>query len=132
MQNGRVLLARRGVEPFKGYWDVPGGFLEAGEHPEDGAIRELREETGLNIRLNGLLGMYMDRYGAEGAWTINIYYLAEVIDGTLCVMDDVAALEWFAPEDLPTEFAFGHQQQVMTDLRHTLEKEGRAKCHFKK
>lgn len=67
VREGKVLLARRGVEPYKGCWDVPGGFLESGEHPEQGAIRELREETGLNIRLNGLLGMYMDRYGADGA-----------------------------------------------------------------
>lgn len=117
VQNGKVLLARRGVEPYKGYWDIPGGFLEPGEHPEAGAIRELAEETGLEIRLNGLLGMYMDRYGVDGAWIINIYYLAEVVGGTLSVMDDVAALEWFAPQDIPTEFAFEHQTQVMQDFK---------------
>lgn len=121
VQDGRVLLARRGVEPFKGYWDIPGGFLEAGEHPEVGAIRELAEETGLRIRLNGLLGMYMDRYGSDGAWIINIYYVAEVLGGTLAVMDDVAALEWFALQDLPGEFAFEHQNQVIEDFKQWLE-----------
>lgn len=120
IQDGKVLLARRGVEPFKGYWDVPGGFLEAGEHPEDGAIRELAEETGLQIHLNGLLGMYMDRYGTDGEWIINIYYVAEVLGGKLTVMDDVAALEWFTPDALPTEFAFAHQVQVINDLKRFL------------
>ena len=121
MQNGRVLLARRAVEPRKGFWDVPGGFLEAGEHPEDGARRELLEETGLTIRLTGLLGIYMDSYGAGGAPMIIMYYLAETTGGVLRAMDDVAALEWRALDDLPNEFAFEHQLQVMKDLKKSSE-----------
>lgn len=119
-QNGRVLLAKRGVEPFKGYWDVPGGFLEAGEHPEDGARRELLEETGLEIRITDLLGMYMDTYGEGNYYTLNMYYLAEIVRGELRVMDDVAALEWFALDVLPNEFAFQHQYQMMEDLKERL------------
>lgn len=117
VHGGRVLLARRGVEPFKGSWDVPGGFLEAGEHPETGATRELLEETGLEIRVGGLLGIYMDRYGEDGDRTMNFYYVAEVVRGTLKVMDDVAELEWIGMEELPTEWAFEHQAQVMRDLK---------------
>ena len=115
-QNGRVLLAKRGVEPFKGYWDVPGGFLEAGEDPQDGARRELLEETGLEIRITDLLGMYMDTYGEGNYYTLNIYYMAEIVRGELSVMDDVAALEWFSAEELPREFAFQHQVPMMNDL----------------
>lgn len=124
IQDGKVLLAQRGVEPFKGYWDIPGGFLEAGEHPEAGAIRELLEETGLHIRLNGLLGIYMDRYGSGGEWTLTFYYLAEIVSGSLHVMDDVSALEWFMPEELPQELAFKHQAQVMKDLKEWGERNG--------
>ena len=47
LRDGKVLLAQRAVEPFHGAWDIPGGFLENGEHPQDGVVRELREETGL-------------------------------------------------------------------------------------
>ena len=122
MQDRKVLLAQRGVEPYKGFWDIPGGFLEAGEHPEDGAKRELLEETGLEIRLNGLLGVYMDTYGVDGAHTLILYYLAEIVSGTLRVMDDVSALEWFALDNLPKEFAFEHEEQVMEDLKQCLFK----------
>jgi hypothetical protein len=60
-RDGRVLLARRAVEPFKGHWDIPGGFLHENEHPEDGVRREILEETGLRVQLAGLLGIYMNR-----------------------------------------------------------------------
>lgn len=116
IQDGRVLLAQRGVEPFKGYWDIPGGFLEAGEHPEAGAVRELLEETGLEVRLTYLLGTYMDTYGDGNFYTLNIYYVAEIVSGGPKATDDVAALEWFGMDELPKDFAFVHEHQVMADL----------------
>ena len=50
---GRVLLARRAIEPYRGMWDTPGGYLEEGEHPLDGLRRELLEETGLTVEPRG-------------------------------------------------------------------------------
>ncbi len=115
VREGKVLLAQRRSEPFKGYWYVPGGFLEAGEHPEQGAIREIKEETGLVIRPIHLVGMYIDTYGDDGDYTLNIYYLAEIIGGELRPASDVTTLAWFAPEDLPTDLAFGHEHQALHD-----------------
>lgn len=107
VRDGQVLLVRRGVEPFKGWWDIPGGFLEAGEHPEDGTRREVLEETGLHIRLAGLLGIFMDVYGDEGSeHTLNIFYLAEPDGGTLRAASDAVELGWFGPHHLPDQVAF--------------------------
>jgi len=120
MRDGRVLLARRAVEPFKNCWDIPGGFLHEDEHPEDGVRREVLEETGLRVRLTGLLGIYMDRYGGDDAdeWTLNIYYLAEPLDDAEPrAADDASELAWFAPDELPAEMAFKHEHQVLADWR---------------
>jgi len=116
-RDGRLLLVRRGIEPFRGYWDIPGGFLEEGEHPEAGAVREMREETGLEVRLTGVFGIYMDRYvyQEEQGVTLNIYFLAEVVGGKEQAGDDAAQLGWFGPEELPTRVAFDHARLVLED-----------------
>src|SRR5215216_1822060 len=62
---GRVLLARRAIEPCLGMWDAVGGFLDEGEHPRDGLRREVREETGLAFEPTRLLGIWMGRYGVD-------------------------------------------------------------------
>lgn len=118
---GRLLLARRAIEPFKGCWDLPGGYLEEGEHPENGARREVLEETGLAIRITGFGGIYMDTYGHGGVHTLNIFYEAEVdgeIPETLAPQDDVAELAWFAPDALPLDrFSFENGKHAIGDWR---------------
>jgi 8-oxo-dGTP diphosphatase len=100
---GRLLLARRAVEPFVGFWDLPGGFIEEGEHPLDALRRELLEETGLEIEPGAFHSVWMDTYGpAAGAESIlNLYWEARIVSGTMRPADDVSELRWFAPDDLP-------------------------------
>ncbi len=117
IKNGQVLLARRAFQPYRNYWDIPGGFLEPGEHPEDGARREVNEETGLEIRLTGLHRICMDQYGADGEPTLNIFYLAEPIAGNENPASDVSELGWFSPEALPEPVAFAHASHVLADWR---------------
>lgn len=127
-RDGRVLLVRRAIEPFKDSWDIPGGFLQPGEHPSDGAAREVLEETGLIVRPRELLGIWIDTYGPEedgsdgGAdvrptYTLNCYYVAELIGGTLRAADDAAELAWFGPDALPRRIAFRHAPAVLTAWR---------------
>jgi 8-oxo-dGTP diphosphatase len=128
VRDGRVLLVRRAIEPGKGKWDIPGGFLEADEHPEAGALRELREETGLAIAITGLLGIYLDGYFYDapggGETTLNLCYLATAT-GEPQAGDDAAAVGWFAPDELPGAEAieFRHQLQVFEDWRRMLGEE---------
>lgn len=124
VKDNRVLLVLRAVEPFKGCWDIPGGFLEPGEHPIDGMMREVREETGLDVRVIDLLGVYMDRYNIDGEefFTLNHYYIVEPIGGTLRAADDVNAYCWFQFDQLPAEnqIAFEHAKRVLRDLTDVL------------
>lgn len=115
-RDGLLLLVRRERAPFKGHWDIPGGFLEAEETPTQGAIREAREETGLRIAVDDLLGVYHDRSG--GDHTLNLYYRARVSGGREQAGDDADALRWFAPSKIPTRIAFpGHTRAVLRDWR---------------
>ncbi len=105
MKDQRLLLVRRGIEPFKDCWDIPGGFLEPGEAPAAGASREVVEETGLEVRLNGLVGWYPDVY-PEGVTTLTVFYEAEVVGGTLAAGDDAIDTHWFARDEIPADIAF--------------------------
>jgi ADP-ribose pyrophosphatase YjhB (NUDIX family) len=119
--DGRVLLARRAAEPFKGRWDIPGGFLEEGEHPLDGLRRELREETGLEVEPREFLGVWMDRYGGESTAeaTLNLYWTARVQSGEALAADDVDDLRWFQADELPApnELAFENVPLVLAAWR---------------
>jgi ADP-ribose pyrophosphatase YjhB (NUDIX family) len=109
-REGRLLLTRRAIEPYKGLWDAPGGFIEEGEHPHAALRRELFEETGLVVEPGDLVGIWMDTYGdeADAQSTLNLYIEARVVSGEPRAADDVAELGWFARDALPAgaELAF--------------------------
>jgi 8-oxo-dGTP diphosphatase len=114
---GRVLLVQRAVEPMLGYWDIPGGFLEPGELPEPGALREAREELGVELELTGLLGVYSGTYRDDTEFTLNLVYTAEIVSGTPQAADDALELGWFGPSELPIEIAFGFIRDALWDWR---------------
>lgn len=116
---GRLLLARRANTPFQGKWDLPGGFLDEGEHPLDGLRRELREETGLDVHPERFVGIWMDRYGEDGGGehTLNLYWTVRA-EGEPAAADDVSEVAWFHPDELPSpeELAF-HMPLVLDAWR---------------
>jgi ADP-ribose pyrophosphatase YjhB (NUDIX family) len=118
---GRILLARRAVDPERGKWDLPGGFVEAGEHPLDALRRELREEAGVDVEPLDLAAIEMDVYGDDDGspWTLNLYWEARLVSGDPRPDDDVAELRWFAPEELPAddELAFRVNARVLARYR---------------
>jgi ADP-ribose pyrophosphatase YjhB (NUDIX family) len=108
---GRLLFARRAVEPDAGLWDTPGGFLDEGEDPPDGLRRELLEEAGVEVEIGDFFGMYLDRYGPgqDASYVLNLVWHAAIVGGELEPADDVSELAWFgrdAPPP-PDELAFG-------------------------
>ena len=110
-QEGRVLLVRRGNEPFRGLWTLPAGFINGGEDPAEAAARECLEETGLNVRVTRVLDIIPGKEHPRGADFI-IVYQAEVIDGEMMPGDDADAVEWFDKKNLPP-LAFLATQRVL-------------------
>jgi len=119
IREGRVLLGRRGIEPGVGEWDIPGGFLEPWERPEEGAVRELAEETGLVVRTTELLTVLVDTYQGE-VYTLNLYFLAELVSGEPRAADDLIELRWFGPEELPASMAFANCLEALAAWRSRL------------
>ena len=88
---GRLLLIRRGHEPGKGLWSIPGGRIEPGESDEAALVREVREETGLVVTAGRLIGAVRRPAGASGAVLDIRDYAADVTGGTLVAGDDADA-----------------------------------------
>jgi len=104
----RALLIRRGSEPLKGKWSIPGGRLELGETITEGVIRELREETGLDVRVLGLIEVFERIFRDDAASAsatpryhfVILDYLCEVVSGEPRAGSDVTDLAWAHEEEL--------------------------------
>lgn len=95
-----ILLCRRAAAPFRGTWDLAGGFLEAGESPERGLRRELREELGARVRTARFRGFVLDQYGRGGVPVLGLVYQTR-LDGPIRARSDVSEARWFSPGAIP-------------------------------
>ena len=107
---GGIVLIRRKNPPFQGCYALPGGFVEVGESTQDAAVREAREETGLNIELLGLIGVHSDPNRDPRGHVVSICYLSRGL-GILSYGSDAHSAEVFRLDSLP-ELAFDHHQMI--------------------
>ncbi len=110
--HGGVVLIRRGHAPHKGRWALPSGFIEADESIEDAALRECKEETGLDVELVELFGVDSFPEGPVQSGII-IFYRARPIAGELRPGDDAAEAAVFAPDALAVDIAFRTHRTVL-------------------
>ena len=101
--DSRIVLVRRAIEPGYGLWVFPGGYVDRGEEIRTAAVREAKEEAGLDVRLDGLVNIY----SYPGRPLIVIVFAATAVGGELCHDDECLEVKLFEPEELPwDELAF--------------------------
>jgi 8-oxo-dGTP diphosphatase len=125
-KNNRVLLAKRGIEPFKHGWNIIGGFLNYGENPMDGLKREVKEETGVDCEVTGLICMYADTYGKNGPALINMCFTVQLLSDNIQPLDDVAELKWFELNNLPNNIPFESDLKALNELKKLLNNRNRS------
>jgi 8-oxo-dGTP diphosphatase len=106
IENGRVVLIKRGHAPLMGEWSIPGGVLEVGELLREAAVREAWEETGLTVEAGELLGVYDRVLRDESGHTMHHYVLVDFlcrrISGDAAAADDAIDVGWFTREEIET------------------------------
>lgn len=116
--DGEVLLGRRAEEPWGGCWELPGGFTDLGEHPATTAVREVREELGLEVRLDSLFGIYLhpSPYPGDRTWRQVTVFVARVIGDPAAEPDldcsEVSDWGWFDPASPPTPMVSHHRDRL--------------------
>jgi len=118
----QVLLTRRAIEPWRGRWDVPGGFLRNGEPPEAGLAREMAEELSIELLRPELAAVEIDEYPRpdvprEARFTLNLFYLCTPQPGREPRPgDDVSEARWLRLSEGPAEVAFASNRRVLARL----------------
>lgn len=109
-KNDRIVLVRRKFPPFEDSWALPGGIVEYGETVESAAVREANEETGLNVMIKNLVGIYSNPSRDPRGHVISICFLCEEVGGTLIADTDAKAVETFSAKELAAlDLAFDHK-----------------------
>lgn len=115
---GRLLLIKRGKAPFKGQYALPGGFVDIGETVEAAALRELKEETGIEGKIVRLLGVYSDPQRDPRGHTVSVAFLVRPRSTRVLAGDDAASAEWVA-EWKGLKLAFDHGEIAAAGARLT-------------
>ncbi|MEO6213107.1 MAG: NUDIX hydrolase [Vicinamibacterales bacterium] len=110
--DGKIVLVRRAIEPGYGLWVFPGGYVDKGEVVTEAAIREAKEEAGLDVRLDRLLNVY----SYAGRPLVVIVYAATAIGGELCHDDECLEVRLFTAAEIPWELlAFDSTREGLRD-----------------
>jgi len=119
--DGKVVLLKRAIDPQKGKWVMPGGYVDRKEKVESAAVRETLEECGLKVGIKGLLGVYSYR----DTLPVVIVYTAEAHSGDLIQGDETEEVRLFTPDEIPWgELAFRSTRDAIKDYYKLRGKKG--------
>jgi ADP-ribose pyrophosphatase YjhB (NUDIX family) len=117
LHEDKVLLCRRAIEPRKGYWTVPAGYMELGETPEEGAIREAREEANAALELHGLMAIYTIKHLSQ----VQMIYRASLVSPEFSPGQESLDVQLFRFDEIPwNDIAFPTVNWMLADIQKIL------------
>jgi len=116
-QKGEVLLVRRAIEPFCGFWALPAGYQEIDEDPRETVVREVQEEAGLEIEVHGLLDLLFVYDDPRKPANVAVF-LCVATGGTLRPGPEESDAAWFPLDGLPADIGFDNYPRILDRLRH--------------
>lgn len=120
LERGKILMVKRDIKPFCGYWTLPGGKVEYGERVEEAIKREMKEELGVSVRIKKLIGVYSDPKREPRYHSVSVAYFLERGKGKIKLNFEASGFKYFSLNKLPSRIGFDHRQ-IINDLRKLLK-----------
>jgi len=117
---GKIIVIRRRNEPFKGYYALPGGIVEYGETVEEAVLREVKEETGLDVKIYKLVGVYSDPKRDPRGHFVSICFITLPVGGELKAGSDAKDIALFSLDNIP-KLAFDHNKMIEDAKKYLIE-----------
>ncbi|MEF8846870.1 MAG: NUDIX hydrolase [Candidatus Paceibacterota bacterium] len=111
----KILLIKRDIEPFKGFWVLPGGHVEYNEKVEQAIRREVKEELGVNVKIKNLVGVYSDPERDPRYHSVSVAFYLKKTGGEFSLNEEATTFEYFHFENLPRKVGFDHRK-IIKDL----------------
>ena len=122
-KGNEIVLIKRKNEPYKDYWEMPGGFVEENETVEETALREVTEETSLKVKLKEILGVYSDVKRDPRGRVATVVFITEAVGGKLKADTDAEDARWFDVNDVDADsLAFDHPKIFRNYLKWKKQK----------
>lgn len=123
LKNKKILLVKRVIYPFSGYWVLPGGHVNYGERVEEALKREMKEELGITVKIKKLIGVYSDPRRDPRYHTVSVVYLCQPIrqaqSRKIRLSREASEFKYFSLNNLPRKIGFDHWK-IINDLKNSI------------
>lgn len=116
LEKGKVLMVKRIIKPFRGYWELIGGHVEYRERVEEAIKREIKEELGISVKIKKLIGVYSNPKRDPRYHTVSVVYLLKKTKGKIRLSFEASEFKYFSLENLPKKIGFDHRK-IINDFK---------------
>ena len=112
IEKGKVLMVKRNIYPFIGFWVLPGGHVDYGERVEQAIIREMKEELGISVKIKKLIGVYSDPKRDPRYHAVSVVYFCQRVKGKIKLDYEASEFKYFPLNSLPKKIGFDHRKII--------------------